>query len=251
MSTIGDTSGWDEDPAPHSKWLRLLQGKEPCVPQKFAEVLWFWYIDAMDQLRTLTSSGEEEKVTTKAGEQSKSSTYDRVVEELNWMIKRFETLLQNRQMPAAPESLFPTEEWLSAESSHRFTFGISISAYCIWCIDRCISSLLEGDFQLAITTCAYAGDALRISEAQCVALGRSPLSQLALSQNARSGADKSHVENRRMKAEVFEWLDLNMRSFRSMDGAAENISQRVVPVKFRTARDWITDWKRLRSASKP
>lgn len=61
-------------------------------------------------------------------------------------------------------------------------------------------------------------------------------------------ADKRHEENRAMKAEVFAWLDENLSSFPSMDKAAEAIAAKVVPIAFRTARKWIDDYKKLRSA---
>ena len=60
-------------------------------------------------------------------------------------------------------------------------------------------------------------------------------------------AMKRHAENRAMKQDVFDWLDANMSRFKSMDAAAEAIAGKVAPVAFRTARDWVADWKKLRS----
>ena len=65
------------------------------------------------------------------------------------------------------------------------------------------------------------------------------------------GLDARHNENRAMRAEVFEWLDANMARFKSMDAAAEAIAGNVMPVKFRTARDWVGKWKKLRSTGTP
>lgn len=65
------------------------------------------------------------------------------------------------------------------------------------------------------------------------------------------GLDARHNENRAMRAEVFEWLDANMARFKSMDAAAEAIAGNVTPVKFRTARDWVGKWKKLRSTGTP
>ena len=62
---------------------------------------------------------------------------------------------------------------------------------------------------------------------------------------------KRHTENHAMKADVFAWLDSNMVNFKSMDSAAESISKTVAPIAFRTARDWIGEWKKLRSAGTP
>jgi hypothetical protein len=64
---------------------------------------------------------------------------------------------------------------------------------------------------------------------------------------ARKGAAARHAENRAMKQDVNAWLDANMRDFKSMDSAAETIARIVAPVKFRTAREWVSDWKKLRS----
>lgn len=63
-------------------------------------------------------------------------------------------------------------------------------------------------------------------------------------------ASKRHAETNAMKLDVFQWLDENMHRFRSMDKAAEAIAGKVVPMSWRTVRDWIGEWKKLRSASK-
>lgn len=73
----------------------------------------------------------------------------------------------------------------------------------------------------------------------------------AASTKARLKAVKRHAENHSMKKEVFIWLDTNMSKYKSMDSAAEAIAGKVTPIKFRTARDWVGEWKKLRSASKP
>jgi hypothetical protein len=54
-----------------------------------------------------------------------------------------------------------------------------------------------------------------------------------------------------MKADVFAWLDANMSKFESMDEAAGEIAGKLVPIKWRTARDWITAWKKERAAGTP
>ncbi|ATA55196.1 hypothetical protein CKY39_19740 [Variovorax boronicumulans] len=65
---------------------------------------------------------------------------------------------------------------------------------------------------------------------------------------ARTAAAARHAENRAFKQDVFSWCDKNMGKFKSMDAAAEAIAGKVVSVTFRTARDWIAEWKKLRSA---
>lgn len=69
----------------------------------------------------------------------------------------------------------------------------------------------------------------------------------------RRNALKRHAEHHAMKADVFAWLDSNMSKYRSMDAAAEAVvgKGKVVPVTVRTARVWITEWKKLRAAGTP
>ncbi|MFL6676111.1 MAG: hypothetical protein ACJ8LG_22815 [Massilia sp.] len=67
---------------------------------------------------------------------------------------------------------------------------------------------------------------------------------------AKNGAAARHKENREMKLEVFEWLTQNIDRFNSLDGAAEAIAGDVVPIKFRTARGWVGQWKKLSSEKK-
>ena len=64
-----------------------------------------------------------------------------------------------------------------------------------------------------------------------------------------SGLDKRHKENRDMKADAFIWLDQNRANYKSMDDVAMEITKRS-PIKFRAARDWVAEWKKLRSPSK-
>lgn len=63
-------------------------------------------------------------------------------------------------------------------------------------------------------------------------------------------AHKRHAENRAMKVDVFTWLDSNMVNFKSMDAAAQAIT-RQQPIQFRTARDWVGEWKKVRSTGTP
>ncbi|WP_208507920.1 hypothetical protein [Variovorax paradoxus] len=68
---------------------------------------------------------------------------------------------------------------------------------------------------------------------------------------ARRAASARHAENRALKAVVFAWCDDNLSAFRSMDSAAGHVAGVVVPVAWRTVRDWMTEWKKLRSAGTP
>lgn len=70
------------------------------------------------------------------------------------------------------------------------------------------------------------------------------------SQTGSAGARIRHKENHAMKAEVFVWLDTNRQKFRSMDATAQAITK-LQPIAFRTSRDWVGEWKKLRSAGIP
>lgn len=68
-------------------------------------------------------------------------------------------------------------------------------------------------------------------------------------QARRKGADKIHIENRSMKADVFAWLD-SQPIFRTIEAAAMAITKQQ-PIAHVTGRDWYKEWKKLRSASTP
>lgn len=83
--------------------------------------------------------------------------------------------------------------------------------------------------------------------ANCILTGVEVGKKIAPKRNAY----KRHAENRAMKAEVFKWLDDNFANFKSMDSAAEAMAGKLIPATFRTVRAWVTEWKKLRSASRP
>lgn len=53
------------------------------------------------------------------------------------------------------------------------------------------------------------------------------------------GADVRHKEHRDMKAQVVEHYEANRHLFRSKDQAAEAMANKLVPMPFRTVRDWL------------
>ncbi len=83
-------------------------------------------------------------------------------------------------------------------------------------------------------------------EAQLASAG-----QRAISERQRNLANRRHEENRAMKADVFAWLDTNMANYKSLDKAAEAMAGKIVPLAFRTVRDWVGEWKKLRSTGTP
>jgi hypothetical protein len=68
---------------------------------------------------------------------------------------------------------------------------------------------------------------------------------------AKRRAHLRHSENHAAKVKVFNWCDENMSYFDSMDDAAVDIAGTFIPQKFRTVRAWMTEWKKLRAASRP
>ncbi|MDT0137746.1 hypothetical protein [Acidovorax sp. PRC11] len=76
----------------------------------------------------------------------------------------------------------------------------------------------------------------------------SPAASAARKALARNAASARHAENRAMKQQVFEWCDANVGNFSSLDAGASAVAGVLVPVAWRTARDWMTEWKKLRAA---
>lgn len=72
----------------------------------------------------------------------------------------------------------------------------------------------------------------------------------ARSDLAKTAAQARHSKSRFHKQMVFDWCDQNMDRFSSMDDAALDIAETFVPEKFRAVRDWMTEWRKLRSAGR-
>lgn len=70
-----------------------------------------------------------------------------------------------------------------------------------------------------------------------------------ISDRAKKAALIRHSENHSIKADAMKYYADNIDSFPSMDSAAEQIAGKIVNAKFRTVRQWITEYhKNLRSA---
>lgn len=74
--------------------------------------------------------------------------------------------------------------------------------------------------------------------------------QLHASIWGKRAAKARHKANHAMKAEVLDWCNSNAPRFRSMDAMAEAVAGKLSPISFRTARKWIGEWKKLRSAGR-
>ncbi|HDR9802408.1 TPA: hypothetical protein QDC55_003282 [Burkholderia cenocepacia] len=65
---------------------------------------------------------------------------------------------------------------------------------------------------------------------------------VSISDVARNAAHVRNAENRAIRGSAFEWLDANFADCRSQDDAAERL-MKIVPVAFRTARRYVTQWR--------
>lgn len=62
---------------------------------------------------------------------------------------------------------------------------------------------------------------------------------------------KRHAENHSLRDTVYLWVDENIKPGMALDSAASEVAGKIVPLKWRTVRDHLTEWKKLRSASTP
>jgi hypothetical protein len=113
----------------------------------------------------------------------------------------------------------------------------------LWRLDSAvISESLDGDGLIENTI-----DVIDLShflvEPELVKRRVEAAKKMARIETARAGGHARHAENKSMREDVFLWADSNMTNFKSMD--------KLVPVSFRTVRDWLGEWKKLRAASKP
>lgn len=60
-----------------------------------------------------------------------------------------------------------------------------------------------------------------------------------------------HSENHALRDEVYVWADKNIKPSMTLDDAASEVAGKVVPLKWRTVRSHLTEWKKLRSAGTP
>lgn len=138
---------------------------------------------------------------------------------------------------------------IDGEVVRRAVLLLGAADYELW---RAIKFLEEGDdFAIVCFSSAMAHFGAAFELSQRAGVLTETTVNAAKSILGRIGADARHAENRAMKQEVFDWLDVNFSTQKSMDAAAEAIAGKVVPVSFRTARDWVGEWKKLRSTGTP
>ena len=116
-----------------------------------------------------------------------------------------------------------------------------LATEALLCLDRALEHLADGRSLQAMNwmSGAYKNTLEATVQAHLI-LGIS-------SENARLGADARHRENRAMKQDVFAWCDAHMKKYSNMDDAAFAVAEKLVPIKFRAVRSWMTEWKKVRS----
>ena len=73
-----------------------------------------------------------------------------------------------------------------------------------------------------------------------------------VSSQSREAAGARHHENRELRNQAIQHYIAHEASYKSMDAAATAIAGKIVPVTFRTVRNWISEHRKdMRSARKP
>lgn len=144
----------------------------------------------------------------------------------------------------------------------RLSTGDILKGAAMYWFAAAATSLRAGAFEDAFNWLSEAQDALLIARGDFMWDEGAKLERESAMENsvsaataartalAKTAAHARHTENRSMKADVFKWLDAQKAVFKSMDAAAQAITKQQ-PIAFRTARDWVGEWKKLRSAGTP
>jgi len=126
-------------------------------------------------------------------------------------------------------------------------------ALSMYCFTEASKHVAAGKFDDAFDMVFEAHHALHFKHGEAMWQGGAEHAESEMQRDARSAlakraASARHSENRAMKQQVFEWCDAYMAQTPSMDTAASRVAGVVVPVAWRTVRDWMTEWRKLRSA---
>lgn len=116
------------------------------------------------------------------------------------------------------------------------------------------------DFATAMNCLGEAGEACALSDGLTqfdsgFDLAKSSMveeaTSVARNAMARTAAAARHRENHAMKTEVFSWMSANWEAGHSLDDFASRIAGSVVPLKWRTVREYLTEWNKMRSTGTP
>jgi len=127
---------------------------------------------------------------------------------------------------------------------------IVMEASAVHCFSTASTLIKAGDISTGLDVLGEAFDAMALADFSrgWSAARETEGEERDASSFARRGADARHRENRSMREQVFSWLDVNMTELPSLDAAADAIAGKVVPVRWRTARDWVGQWKKSRAS---
>lgn len=175
-------------------------------------------------------------------------------EGIAWTLYNHLSDLAESQQQATFRDLTPFED--------RLSLGDILKGAAMYWFAAAATSCRAGDVEGAFDWLSEAQDALSLANGNHMWDEGAKLERESAIENsvnavtaartalAKAAAQARHTETRNMKADVFEWLDAHMAEFKSMDAAAQAIIKQQ-PVVFRTARDWVGEWKKLRSAGTP
>ena len=170
----------------------------------------------------------------------------------NEKIEETERRLTYKILVASVDGKPMTDEDLikAAESAHigELPIGAGVNFYC-WAIS--LAFLRNAEKSIRDASYGRAVNGLTMASAMAaLAVAAREDAALTVVELARKAANARHAPGRERKARVLEWYSDNRGKYRSMDAAAE-VAARKFSVAFRTARDYIGEFrKQERSARK-
>jgi hypothetical protein len=176
-------------------------------------------------------------------------------EGIAWTLYNHLSDLAESQQQATFRDGTPFEERLSLgdilKGAAMYWFAAAATSYCAGDVVGAFDWLSEAQDALSLANGNHMWDeGAKLERESAVEKNSADAFNAARTALAKAAAQARHSETRNMKADVFEWLDTHMVEFKSMDAAAQAIIKQQ-PVVFRTARDWVGEWKKLRSAGTP
>lgn len=108
------------------------------------------------------------------------------------------------------------------------------------CCARALASADEDtrrEYASSACRCCGLVDGVELQRLESAENGR----ESASSALGRIGANARHKENRALKADALRYYEEHRHDFTTKDDAALAIAEKIVPVKFRTVREWLKD----------
>lgn len=152
---------------------------------------------------------------------------------------------------AVPRSILESFEPTSVKLNLEFTWYDVLTCMSLHFFSKAASNIRAGLIADALNWTYEASDALATEQLARASMEREAAEQKnrnGASDFAMLGANAKNAENRAMKKQAFDWCDENMENFNSIDSAAEHVSAKILPVKFRTAQKYISSWRKIQRA---